>query len=60
MIDKFIYKLFAAIDEGFAWVDNSFVAISLKWRKIKMWKFIKKLWKRYVNWLFKEYNDEKM
>ena len=23
MIDKFIYKFFAAIDEGFAWVDNS-------------------------------------
>ena len=52
MIDKWIYNFFAAIDEGFAWVDNSVVAISLKWRKIKMWKFIKKLWKRYVKWLW--------
>jgi len=52
MIDKWIYKFFATIDESFAWVDNSVVTISIKWRKIKMWKFIKKLWKKYVNWLW--------
>ena len=60
MIDKFVYKFFAAIDEAFAWVDNSVAIISIKWRKIKMWKFIKKLWKKYVDWLFKDFDNEKL
>ena len=52
MIDKFIYKFFAAIDDVFAWVDNMVCNIFNKWRKVKMWKFIKKSWERYVRWLF--------
>jgi len=52
MIDKWMYKIFSGIDDAFCWLDNNIVSINKKWRKIKMWKFIKKLWKKYVNWLW--------
>jgi hypothetical protein len=47
MIDKFIYKFFAAIDEGFAWVDNSVVTISIKWMKIDI--MFETIWKTFTS-----------
>jgi hypothetical protein len=52
MIDKWIYKFFAAIDDAFSRLDNIVFNILNKWRKIKMWKLIKKLWRKYTDWVW--------
>ena len=56
MFDRFMYKFLGVIDDAFIWLDN----IISKIIKFKYIKFIKKLFKKYIKWLTRGYNEKGM